>query len=129
MKKFLALALAILMMAAIAVPAFAAEFDQTIDVNEYDESILWTETRYGDGNDDKDATDTDGNSIYLDDANDVEEENTRIEYGVAQAYTVTIPADVRLYEHTAATDANKTQGYVYGQETLSVSDVVVAGDD
>lgn len=123
MKKFLALALAIVMMAAIAVPAFAAEFTEVPSYTDFTESILWEETRYGDGNDDKESQN------YLTDANDSEEENTRIEYGVAQAYTVTIPADIRLYEFTAESTANQTKGYVYGQETISVSDVVIAGDE
>ena len=125
MKKFLALALAIVMMAAIAVPAFAAEFEGNVapEVEDFTEETLWEETRYGDGNDDS------AQQNYLTDANDSEEENTRIEYGVAQAYTVTIPADVRLYEYVGSDETNQTKGYVYGIEELSVSDVVVAGDE
>ena len=129
MKKFLALALAIVMMAAIAVPAFAAEYTESVEIEDFTESVLWTETRYGEDNEDAAATDAEGNSIYLKDANDTEEENTRIEYGVAQAYTVTIPADVRLYEYVADDQTNQTKGFVYGQETISVSDVVIAGDE
>ena len=124
MKKFLALALAILMMAAIAVPAMAAEFAGNVapTINNFNEETLWEETRYGNGNDNSSETN------YLTDAADEEVENTRIEYGVAQAYTVKIPADVRLYEEFTD-NTNKTIGYVYGIEELSVSDVVVAGDE
>jgi len=114
MKKILALALAIVMMASITVTSFAAILD--------DETGDIVGTRYGDGNDDN----TEAN--YLTDAADSQTEGTRIEYGVAQAYTVTIPADVRLNEYHG-TDAEQTVGYVYGIEALGVSDVVVAGNE
>lgn len=130
MKKFLALALAILMMAAIAVPAFAAEFEtQESEPVQFEDTLLWEETRYGNGNDNSSETN------YLTDANDQEEENTKIEYGVAQAYTVTIPAEIHLHEFHATSGADgtveggKKDGYVYGIEKLGVSDVVIAGDE
>ena len=127
MKKFLALALAILMMAAIAVPAMAAEFNVNDESVDFDDTIAWEETRYGDHNDES------GADNYLTDANDTEVENTRLEYGVAQAYTVTIPADINLHEfHTDAESGSadgKKDGYVYGIEKIGVSDVVIAGNE
>ena len=119
MKKFLAIALAALMIAALAVPAFAAD-------------MTWTEpdgvertaddTHYGVGNDDP-ASDN-----YLDDAEDSYGEDTIVKYGVAQAYIVTIPAEIRLHQAAADTDT-QTKGGVYGYEKLGVSDVVIANGE
>ena len=112
MKKILAIALAIVMMASITVTSFAAILG--------DPDVV--ETRYGDGNDNNTETN------YLTDAADSQTEGTRIEYGVAQAYTVTIPADVRLNEYHGE-ETTQTVGYVYGIEALGVSDVVIAGNE
>ena len=72
MKKIFALALAIVMMMAIALPTFAAVNSE----------------KYGD----VDGDDAAASQIYSD--------NMLLEYGVSQTYTVTIPADI-TFENTA----------------------------
>ena len=118
MKKFLAIALAALMIAALAVPAFAAEMNwEEVDGTER----TATDVHYGENND------VPGADNYLVDAEDSQGQQTIVKYGVAQAYIVTIPAEIRLHQ---ATEANKvgdqTVGGVYGYEMLGVSDVVIA---
>lgn len=119
MKKFLALALAIVMMAALAVPAFAA-YEMT---DEAGKTVQGLDDHYGVGNDNPKQPN------YLTDAADSQNtDTTLIKYGVAQAYVVTIPAQIDLHENK--TDStNKTIGYVYGIELIGVYDVVIAGDE
>ena len=110
MKKILALALAVVMMMAIALPTFAvaAEADPT------------TSTRYGDGNDDS------ASANYLEDAEDSQKEQVEIKYGVAQAYTVTIPEGINLHQYNGNTNNAQVKGYVYSKQIVTVEDVVVA---
>lgn len=111
MKKLLALALAIVMMMAIALPVFAAAADT--DPIQSD--------RAGDGNDDS-ASDN-----YLEDAADEWTDNdVLIKYGVAQAYTVTIPEAINLHEYKGDSTATQTKGYVYSLQTVKIEDVVIA---
>ena len=110
MKKLLAFALAIVMMMAIALPAFAA-----VATENTDEQV----ERYGKDNDDS------SKANYTDDAVDQTSKDTEIRYGVAQAYTVTIPANFELHQLIAAADGRKV-GMVYGTQPVSVEDVVIA---
>lgn len=120
MKKFLAIALAIVMMAALAVPAFAA-YEMT---DEADNTVVGDDVHYGEDNDDPNADN------YLTDAADSQNtDTTLIKYGVAQAYIVTIPAEINLHENKDEANTKKTVGYVYGIEAIGVYDVVIAGDE
>lgn len=124
MKKFLAIALAIVMMAALAVPAFA-EYTQT-DVA--GNTVNGTDEHYGKGNDT--PTTNPSNDNYLEDQESyIHGDTTLIKYGVAQAYIVTIPAEINLHEHKDSANTSKTVGYVYGIESIGVYDVVIAGDE
>lgn len=111
MKKLLALALAVVMMMAIAIPAFAAA--ATPDPIQSD--------RVGDGNDE--AT----NDNYLvDGADQWSDNNVLIKYGVAQAYTVTIPEAINLHQYNGEDTATQTKGYVYSLQNVKIEDVVIA---
>lgn len=124
MKKFLAIALAIVMMAALAVPAFAAYTQTDVAGN----VVEGTDEHYGAGNDT--PTTDPANDNYLEDQESyINGDTTLIKYGVAQAYVVTIPAEINLHEHKDSANGNKTVGYVYGIESIGVYDVVVAGDE
>jgi len=114
MKKLLALALAVVMMMAIALPVFADPADT--------DPVF--ETRYGDGNDDS------SKDNYLEDAEDsYTKDKVEIKYGVAQAYTATIPEAINFHEFVAESAGNQTKGYVYSLQTATVSDVVLAADE
>ena len=106
MKKTLALVLAVAMMFAMALPMFAE-----------------TTTRYGQGNDD---VASDNYTVPADDTQT--DKQTELKYGVAQAYTVSIPAALELHEAHDTADG-KTVGYVYNNYKIAVSDVVIAGTE
>ena len=102
MKKLLALALAVVMMMAIALPAFAA--------NGSESKSSWGDT-------DK-LTDAAANKYENFD-------NVVLEYGVAQGYEVTIPADINFGYMNDIADGNPFQD----KRTVSVSNVVIAGTE
>ena len=111
MKKLLALALAVVMMMAIALPAFAAAAEA---------DPIYSD-RAGEGNDDS------SKDNYLSDAADEWTDNdVLIKYGVAQAYTVTIPEAINLHEYKGDSTATQTKGYVYSLQNVKIEDVVIA---
>ena len=110
MKKLLALALAVVMMMAIALPVFAAADTDPIQSD-----------RVGNGNDDSAA-----DNYLVDGADKWEDNDVLIKYGVAQAYTVTIPEAITLHEYTGETTATQTKGYVYSLQNVKIEDVVIA---
>lgn len=93
MKKVLALALALIMMFAIAIPAMAAAETQVVSKVDDEVAALGT--------------------------------GTDIKYGVTQAYTVTIPADVTFVEGVDHEDGDE----MTAERTISASDVVIAGNE
>ncbi len=105
MKKLIALALAILMIAAMAIPAFAADEngdgadeDATVQVTDNVVDELWDGKAEPDG--EQDMTDVE------------------VQYGVDQTYLVTIPCELMFDPTTLTTSA-----------TLNVSNVQIAGDE
>lgn len=123
MKKLLALALAIVMMMAIALPAFAAAAEA---------DPIYSD-RVGDGNDES------SNDNYLEDgvdqtiidvdADDETKDDVEVKYGVAQAYTVTIPEAINLHQYNGDSTATQTKGYVYSLQNVKVEDVVLAANE
>lgn len=99
MKKLLALALAVVMMMAIALPAFAANGQAT--------THTWGVTDETPG-----ASDTQSNF-----------DNVVLEYGVAQAYEVTIPADINFGY------MNPGDNVLSDTRKVSVSNAVIAGNE
>lgn len=107
MKKIFALALAIVMMMAIALPAFATNIES---------------------DDTSKATGATADHIYgsltesAADSNDVDDE-VIIKYGVYQEYVITIPADVNFGYLSEETNRYETT------RTVSASDVVINGKE
>ncbi len=109
MKKIIALVLAVLMIAAMSIPAFAdrafSETEQTVADTNVDEVV--------DGTADPDAS--------------AETKDFLVEYGVDQTYTVTIPADV-FFTGSADTEGD-FKDYFKQERTVSAADVKIAGNE
>lgn len=136
MKKLIALAVAILMIAAMAVPAFAAKLGEDPEVEDYvvSDSKTVPSNTYGDEASVNGADNTANSGLANDEAGDTQSEGTRLVYGVGQSYVVSIPADIAFAEELTGVAASegvlaKTKGYVYADYEIGLYDVVIAGDE
>lgn len=100
MKKILALVLAIIMMAAIAVPAFAEDYVTRVETDTF---VGGTENA---------ATSTPA---------------VKITYGVAQTYILNIPADIALAPY--ASGSNETNNNLRATSSISATNVKINGKE
>ncbi len=112
MKKFLAIALAVLMIAAMAIPAFAADEVRAFD----DQEKIVT---------DEDTPEEADGSV---DPNADKTQDFLVEYGVDQSYTVTIPADVFFDADSLQTSGDYNGNYMITR-VVKADDVKIAGDE
>ena len=66
--------------------------------------------------------------VFAADAPDQSNWSSLVVYGVEQSYVVVIPPEI-IFSKASVSENGKTAGWIYAQETIGVSDLIISGQE